>query len=169
MQSDNQHFEPTIQTELFVDADALPRDALEAIHHFGRMYGTRVVTVSSINHQILSPNHITVDASPQATDLKIISSIRSGTRTLVVTQDYGLAALVLGKGAWALSPTGFEFTNENIDRMLLERAIHAKERKAGRHHKGPRPRTEADKQRFAEALVRLLRDLTLDSSGLERE
>lgn len=158
-----------MQPELFVDADALPRDALEAIHHFGQIYHVRVVTVSSINHQISSPNHITVDASPQATDMKIVSSIRSGTRTLVVTQDYGLAALVLGKGAWALSPTGFEFTNENIDRMLLERAIHAKERKAGRHHKGPRPRTGADKQHFAQALVRLLGELTLARSGLQSE
>lgn len=148
------------QIELFADADALPRDAMQAVLELGRRYGARVVTVSSINHQIDTPNHITVDASPQAADMKIVSSIHKDRRTIVVTQDYGLAALVLGKGARVLSPTGYEFTNQNIDRLLFERALHAKERKAGKHPKGPRARTQTDKEQFAATLERLLRELS---------
>lgn len=148
--------------ELFADADALPRDAMQAIFELGARYAVQVVTVSSINHQIVSPNHITVDASPQATDMRIVSSIRRQVKTIVVTQDYGLAALVLGKGARALSPLGFEFTEQNIDGLLFERSLHAKERRAGKHHKGPRARTAADEQRFAEALERVIQELVAE-------
>lgn len=145
--------------EVYVDADALPKDAMQTVVLLGQRYKARVVTVSSINHRIESPNHITVDASPQATDMRIVSSIRSHVPTLVVTQDYGLAALVLGKGARALSPGGLEYTNQNMDRLLFERALHAKERRAGKHPKGPKARTAADKEHFAASFERLLQEL----------
>lgn len=41
----------------------------------------------------------------------------------MVTQDYGVAALALGKGARALNPMGLEYTNANMDQLLFERYV----------------------------------------------
>lgn len=62
---------------------------------------------------------------------------------IVVTQDYGVAAMILGKGAYGIHQSGKWYTNENIDRMLMERHIAKKARRAsGKHHlRGPAKRT----------------------------
>lgn len=39
---------------------------------------------------------------------------------IVVTQDYGVAAMALGKGAYAIHQSGKWFTNDNIDEMLFQ-------------------------------------------------
>lgn len=78
---------------------------------------------------------------------------------IVVTQDYGVAAMALGKGAFAIHQSGKWYTNENIDQMLMERHLNKKARRASsrNHIKGPRKRTEEDDQRFAESFEKLLR------------
>ena len=90
-------------------------------------------------------------------DYKLISICHRGD--IVVTQDYGVAAMALGKGAYAIHQSGKWYTNENIDQMLMERHLNKKARRAsGRNHiKGPRKRTEEDDQRFAESFEKLLR------------
>lgn len=144
---------------IYVDADAMPRDAMASIQRLGDQYSATVITVSSINHEIQSAHHITVDPDPQATDMKIVGLVQRDLPTVVVTQDYGLAALVLGKGAIVLSPSGFEYTHENIDRLLMERALHAHERRATGRSKGPKARTLENRQSFAAALERALKEM----------
>jgi uncharacterized protein YaiI (UPF0178 family) len=145
---------------IYVDADAMPRDALATIQRLARRYALKVISVSSINHQIEGANHITVDASPQATDMRIISMLTRGEPSVVVTQDYGLAALALGKGAAALSPTGMQFTEYNMDRLLFERAMHAHERRATGRSKGPKVRSQANRDAFETSLEAVIRKLT---------
>ena len=48
----------------------------------------------------------------------------------MVTQDYGVAAMILGKGAYGIHQNGKWYTNENIDRMLMERHLAKKARNA---------------------------------------
>ena len=90
-------------------------------------------------------------------DYKLISICHRGD--IVVTQDYGVAAMALGKGAYAIHQSGKWYTNENIDQMLMERHLNKKARRASsrNHIKGPRKRTEEDDQRFAESFEKLLR------------
>ena len=78
---------------------------------------------------------------------------------LVVTQDWGLAAMVLGKGAAALSPTGRVFRKETIDFLLEERNLKAKHRRSGGRTRGPKKRTAEDDTRFKKNLYRLLQSL----------
>lgn len=139
---------------VYVDADAVPKGVLQTILRRAKEYGFKAVTVSSFNHEIQSENHIRVGAESQATDMKIVSLVQRGN--VVVTQDYGLAALVLGKGAFALHPGGMEYTEENIDRLLFERALHAAQRRAGGRNKGPKARTLKDDERFDTAFRCLL-------------
>lgn len=142
---------------IFIDADAAPKDVVETARALGNAYGAIVTTVSSINHQIQGKNHIQVDAHPQATDMEIIGRIKRGDPTIVITQDYGLAAIALGKGAKALSPKGMEYTESNIDLLLYERALHQHERKASIRHRGPKARTAEDRSQFAKQLEHLLK------------
>lgn len=146
--------------EIWVDADAMPRDALASIDQLGATFGATVTTVSSIRHEHHRDRHITVDAAPQAADMAIISHLDRDAVNVVVTQDYGLAALALGRGAFVLSPRGVEFTNDNIDRFLFERDLHQRERQLRHRSKGPKPRTKEDANRFRAALEQLLQRIT---------
>lgn len=100
---------------------------------------------------------IVVGAGADAVDYKLISICHRGD--IVVTQDYGVAAMALGKGAFAIHQSGKWYTDENIDQMLMERHLNKKARRASsrNHIKGPRKRTEEDDQRFAESFEKLLR------------
>lgn len=146
---------PTIT--ILIDADATPRDAVATTDALAADFHAHVVTVSSINHEFHRTDHVTVDAHPQAVDMEIVRRINRSHPFVVVTQDYGLAALALGKGALAVSPLGLIFTEHNIDRLLFERDLHAKERRAtGRSRGGPKARTAQDTAKFDAALRTVL-------------
>ena len=95
-------------------------------------------------------------AGADAVDFKLVSICQKGN--LVVTQDYGVAAMILGKGAYGIHQSGKWYTNENIDQMLMERHMAKKARNAKkRHHlKGPAKRTVEDDQHFEASLRRLI-------------
>ena len=95
-----------------------------------------------------------VDAD--AVDYKLISICHKGD--VVVSQDYGVAAMALGKGAHAIHQSGKWYTNENIDQMLMERHLNKKVRRSSHknHMKGPRKRTEEDDVRFAQSFEKLI-------------
>ena len=80
---------------------------------------------------------------------------------IVVSQDYGVAAMALGKGAYAIHQSGKWYTNENIDQMLMERHLAKKARRSKRkdHIKGSSRRTEEDDRRFADSFEKLIRKL----------
>jgi len=75
-----------------------------------------------------------------------------------VQQDYGVAAMALGKGAYAIHQSGKWYTNKNIDQMLMERHLNKKARRCShKHHmKGSRNRTEEDDVRFAQSFEKLI-------------
>ena len=75
-----------------------------------------------------------------------------------VQQDYGVAAMALGKGAYAIHQSGKWYTNENIDQMFMERHLNKKARRSSHkdHMKGPRKRTEEDDVRFAQSFEKLI-------------
>ena len=95
-------------------------------------------------------------AGADAVDCKLISICHKGN--VVVSQDYGVAAMALGKGAYAIHQSGKWYTNENIDQMLMERHLNKKARRSSHknHMKGPRKRTEEDDVRFAQSFEKLI-------------
>lgn len=144
--------------KIVVDADAAPRTVLDICCRAAEAYNVPLWTVASFNHNIDSPNHVTVGNSSQEADLRIMNMTGSGD--IVVTQDYGLAAMVLGKGAAAISPHGRVFRRETIDFLLEERETKAKFRRGGGRTRGPRKRAPEDDERFRKALEGLLSELT---------
>jgi len=87
---------------------------------------------------------------------------------IVVTQDYGVAAMALGKGSYAIHHSGKRYTDENIDLMLMERHLAKKARRAsGKHHlRGPAKFTEEDRQRFSAAFEALILIAIQENGGI---
>jgi len=124
---------------ILVDADSCP--VKEILLEIGEKYNIRVIFLASINHNI-EVNKFgevkIVDAYNQGVDIELANL--ASNRDIVVTNDYGLASIVLGKGCFVISASGYIFTKENIDSLLLSRHISMKLRKSGYRVKGPRKR-----------------------------
>ncbi len=143
-----------LQGRVIVDADACPHNCLSILRNEQQNYGYRLITVASFNHNIDNAEHIIVGNEKEAADIAVINRVRKGD--LVVTQDWGLAALVLAKGGLALSPNGIIYRDENMDFKLEERSLKAKIRRAGNRTKGPSARQGKDDMRFHKSLTQLL-------------
>jgi len=140
--------------KILVDADACPRSVLKICMGVGRKYNIPVWTVASFNHDIESDHPVVVGDDSQEADLKIMNLTEGAD--VVVTGDWGLAAMVVGKGAKCLSPMGKEFRLEKVEFLLEEREIKAKFRRGGGRTKGPRKRTMEDDRRFEVCLEKIL-------------
>lgn len=142
---------------ILVDADACP--VVRVIEQIAEKYKIPCSLFCDTSH-ILSSDYSEVKvigAGADAVDFALIGACSRGD--IVVSQDYGVAAMALGKGAYCIHQNGREYTNENIDGLLMERHMAKKARRAkSRHHlKGPARRTEEDDRRFAEAFERIVK------------
>lgn len=143
---------------ILVDADACP--VKDEIRHAAAKLGVPVVLVSSHDHMLREEagvQVVRVDRGKESADLYIVNHLRAGD--LVVTQDYGLAALVLAKRAYALSERGVIYDADNIEFLLDRRHISAKVRRGGGRTKGPKKFTAEDRAAFSEKCLKLLYDL----------
>lgn len=143
--------------QIFVDADACP--VVGIVEKIAEKYNISTTLLCDTNHVLTSDYSevIVVGAGADAVDYKLISICHKGD--VVVSQDYGVAAMALGKGAYAIHQSGKWYTNENIDQLLMERHLNKKARRSSHknHLKGPRKRTEDDDIRFAQSFEKLLR------------
>jgi uncharacterized protein YaiI (UPF0178 family) len=140
--------------KILVDADSCPRSVLQICIRLGRKNNVPVWTVASFDHDIESDHHVVVGDDFQEADLKIMNL--TGEGDVVVTGDWGLAAMVMGKGAKCLSPMGREFHPQKMDFLLEEREIKAKFRRGGGRTKGPKKRTSENDRQFEFCLEKIL-------------
>ena len=140
--------------KIVIDADACPKNALQYALNAGKRENVEVVTVASFDHIIESDRHIVVGDESQEADIKIANITAAGD--VVVTQDWGLAALIISKGAFAMNPVGIEYRPEKMDFMLEEREMKAKFRRGGGRTRGPAKRTAEDDARFAATLEKII-------------
>lgn len=139
--------------KILVDADACPVKGV--ITKIAKKYGFAVVFFIDTSH-ILDDDYaevVVVEKGRDSVDFVLINRACRGD--IVVTQDYGLAAMTFSKGAYAIHPAGFVYTKDNLDRLLFERHINAKIRRAGGRHSGPPKRRQSDDDNFERALERL--------------
>lgn len=141
---------------IIVDADACP--GKEYIEKAAKENNIEVIMYSDINHVIHSDYSIVkiVDSGFQSVDMKIANEAKSGD--IIVTQDYGVAAMVLGKKAYAISPKGYIYSDDNIDKLLFERHMSSKIRRGGGKTFNPKKRTEEDNKRLYTNILRLIKN-----------
>lgn len=141
---------------ILVDADACP--VVKEVEKIAEKYSVPCTLFCDTNHVLFSEYSEVkiIGAGADAVDFALIGACKKND--IVVTQDYGVAVMALGKGAFAIHQSGRYYTNENIDRLLMERHMAKKARRAkSKHHlKGPAKRTEKDDKRFAEAFEKLV-------------
>ena len=145
-------------TTLYIDADACPvtREALG----IARVRGIVVVLVANTTQDFSryagrkGVETIQVGSGRDAADFAIIEQL--DPEDVVVTQDLGLAAMVLGRGAVAMSPRGRVYSAITIDAELAVRHAEQQHRRAGGRTKGPSPFEEEDREHFVSSLKRVL-------------
>ena len=143
--------------QIYVDADACPVVAI--VEQLAKQYQLPVTLLCDTNHVLNSDYSevVVVGAGADAVDYKLISLCHAGD--IVVSQDYGVAAMALSKHAYTIHQSGKWYTNENIDQMLMERHLNKKARRANtkNHLKGPHKRTKEDDDRFTESFEKMIR------------
>ena len=142
--------------KILVDADACP--VVGIVEIIAKKHNIQVILLCDTNHVIQSDYSevIIVGAGADAVDFKLVSICQKGD--IVVTQDYGVAAMILAKGAYGIHQNGKWYTNENIDQMLMERHLNKKARRASQknHLKGPKKRTAEDDEHFRESFEKMI-------------
>lgn len=115
--------------KILVDADACP--VIKKVEKIAKKHNIEVILLCDTNHEITSDYSKVIKVSPgmDATDFKIVSLCEKND--IVVTQDYGLAALILSKNGLPIHQSGKIYTNENIDYMLMSRYISKRNRAKG--------------------------------------
>ena len=113
--------------KIYVDADGCP--VVDIAIKLAKEYKLEIIVVKNYAH-ILNDDYatiVTVDISRDSADYYIVNNIQKGD--IVISQDYGLAAMVLSKEGICISQNGLVISSENIDSMLNSRHINQKLRR----------------------------------------
>jgi hypothetical protein len=151
--------------KIYVDADACP--VVKIVEQVAKENNIPVTLLCDTNH-VMDSDYSEVKiigAGADAVDLALVNLCKKSD--IVVTQDYGMAAMALSKGAYAIHQSGKWYTDDNIDRMLMDRHINKKSRMAsGKNHlKGPKKRTEADNDAFRSSFKKLITSVRNKGEG----
>lgn len=142
---------------ILVDADACPVIAI--IVKVAKSYQLNVTLITDTSHMIEDPYSevIMVDQQRDSVDMAIINRTKAGD--IVITQDYGLAAIVLGKNAKAINQNGMIFSNKNIDQLLYQRYMGQKIRNMGGKTLNIKKRKKENDIQFEKNLRKLIEDI----------
>lgn len=144
--------------KILVDADACPvKEILVAEAKRRNIPVTMLIDTSHVLNDGYS-TVITVDTGKDSADIRLVNLIEPGD--LVVTQDYGVAAVALARKARALNQNGLVYCDANIDRLLYERALGQEIRRAGGKAGKNRRRSKADDETFRAALLKIITEKT---------
>lgn len=141
---------------ILVDADACP--VKEIIVRLAKRQGLSVTMLIDTSH-VLNDGYstvITVDKGRDSADIRLVNLIEPGD--LVVTQDFGVAAMSLAKGAKVLNQNGMVYDNSNIDRLLFERALGQEVRRLGERSGKIKKRTKLNDQAFEVTFFRMIEE-----------
>lgn len=140
--------------KIYIDADGCP--VVDETLEIAREYGVFCVIICDTAHSISrsGAETIIVDKGADSADFRLVNLIESGD--IAVTQDYGLAAMCLGRQAVVLDQNGCEYTTENIAGLLEFRALSQKIRRSGGRTKGSSKRTQAQDRAFEDSLRKIL-------------
>lgn len=141
--------------KIIIDGDGCPQKVRKICEEYAAYYMIDMVVVSSIDHNMDGEfRSIIVDKGKDSADFRVIEI--SEKEDIVVTQDYGLASLLLTKVYAILNPVGFRYNYENIDKLLMKRYMGQKIRRGGGRTKGPKKRKRQEDIQFEELLLKII-------------
>lgn len=141
---------------IFVDGDACP--VTKIVEEIAKGYELELIVVCDTSHMIHVDygRVVIVSKGTDSVDFYIVNKVVKGD--IIITNDYGVAAMGLAKGGYPISGSGKWYTNENIDLMLHERHMSKVARKSSVRYKskGHKKRTHEDDMRFYDSLIELI-------------
>jgi uncharacterized protein YaiI (UPF0178 family) len=140
--------------KLLIDADGCP--VVDICIRLANRFGIECIILCDTSHEFRREGAatITVSKGADSVDFALVNLVRKGD--IVVTQDYGLAAMCLAKSAAAIHQDGMIYDDGNIGGLLEQRSMAKKVRMSGGRLKGsPKRRPEQDTA-FAAALEKIL-------------
>ncbi len=142
--------------KIFIDADGCPvvNETISLCKEFKK----ECIIICDTSHQIErdGATTITVEKGADSADFRLVNMLEKGD--VAVTQDYALAAMGLSRGARIINQNGLEYTDKNIDSLLMQRFVAKKVRNAGGRLKGPSKRTKEQTEAFLRTLRRILEE-----------
>ena len=142
--------------KIFIDADGCP--VVGETVTLCKEYKKECIIICDTAHQIEKDGAqtITVEKGSDSADFKLVNLIKKGD--LAISQDYALAAMCLSREARIINQNGLEYTDKNIDSLLMSRFIAKKVRNAGGRLKGPSKRTREQTESFVKKLREILEE-----------
>lgn len=139
---------------ILIDADGCP--VVDITVGLAKRYGVECFILCDTSHEFSrdGAKTVVVEKGADSVDFKIVNLVGEGD--IVVTQDYGLAAMCLARKAIPVSQNGLVYTDKNIDQLLFTRYVSKKIRNAGGRIKGPSKRTPEQDRAFEAALEKLI-------------
>ena len=139
---------------ILIDADGCP--VVDITVKIAKEWHVDCIILCDTSHVFDKPGvkTITVSKGSDSVDFALVNMVQAGD--IVVTQDYGLAAMCLAKLAVPINQNGMVYTTGNIDALLHERHMSKKIRMASGRLKGPPKRTAEQNTAFEKALSGLL-------------
>lgn len=144
--------------KILIDADGCP--VVDLTVRLAAKHGAECVILCDTAHEFNREGvqTVVVEKGADSVDFKLVNLVHEGD--IVVTQDYGLAAICLARKAVPLSQNGMVYTDKNIDQLLFTRYVSKKIRNSGGRLKGPSKRKPEQDKAFEEALERLIKDIS---------
>lgn len=142
--------------KIFIDADGCP--VVNETVALCKEFKKECIIICDTSHTIEREGAITivVEKGADSADFRLVNMLSKGD--LAITQDYALAAMSLSKGARIINQNGMEYTDKNIDSLLMSRFIAKKVRNAGGRLKGPSKRTKEQTESFIKKLREILEE-----------
>lgn len=139
---------------ILIDADGCP--VVDITVRQARQFNVECLILCDTSHHFEKAGAITMTFSKGAdsVDFALVNLVQAGD--VVVTQDYGLAAMCLARGAVPINQDGVLYTDDNIHALLLARHTAKKIRRAGGRLKGPAKRAASQDKAFEDKLRTLL-------------
>ncbi|MEF9951983.1 MAG: YaiI/YqxD family protein [Clostridium sp.] len=139
---------------VLIDGDGCP--VVNETIEVSKKYDLEVVILCDTAHVFNREGVETIIIGQGADSVDFALVNRTSKGDIVVTQDYGLASMILSKGAYPINQNGMVYSKDNIEGLLFSRHVSREIRRAGGRTKGPKKRNKEDNNKFKESLVRLI-------------
>ena len=151
---------------IFIDADGCP--VVDITVRTAAGYGIGCTIICDTSHSIHreGADTIIVEKGADSADMRLVNLLSPGD--IAVTQDYGLAAMCLSRGAAVIDQDGRRYTDDNISGLLEFRAVSARIRRGGGRTKGRQKRTPQQDRDFGAALAALIDSCILSNHRQEK-
>ena len=143
--------------KILIDGDGCP--VIDIVISVGKKFNMDIIIMCDTSHIFNKEGAKTMVFSKGAdsVDFALINTVQK--EDIVITQDYGLAAMAINKAKYVINQNGLIYNNENIDRLLYSRHISKNIRNSGGRVKGSKKRTKEDDINFERVLTQICESL----------